>query len=512
MEGYKVEDLQLQLWKSMYEIWVKGHLCDAVIQTKDGEIKVHRLIMTSCSPFFSSVNKCHTNGTTVYSYDLSDERKEIVFVIIKMLYTGYLDISLENVKYVQKLCELLDLEKPISVCKHFQETFEDGTICVLASVTAVDASQPESLEKPNSSEKEETVDIKTINNNIKETTKTDLYIAEQLVNMVNSTASRRNDHPDNISDNFSPGDQCVNEDGNDDDHDPLYEPKDDEDEEENVRVSSTKTSRKSSLPAIDRRKSRRKFSQERIVQEEEAQMKDKFRSVSVSKVNDQEKTRQTRSSVQKSLKTSKLSSRLITKKRKAIENTNKILDEKKRRLEQIDNTENNTLDQNSNPQIPLENIADISSSGKAITGRNSKNSMTKLAKEPEVCSECGEQFVSKLTLKRHRMKQHSTPKANFVSPEDDLKRNTTHHKTSQSFKCVVCKQTFPSPILLAEHVQTAHPELQCQTCGQSFGTKAELTKHGKSHMASSQKSTDKNLIKCRLCKEFFKKGNYLGLQ
>lgn len=87
------------------------------------------------------------------------------------------------------------------------------------------------------------------------------------------------------------------------------------------------------------------------------------------------------------------------------------------------------------------------------------------------------------------------------SDQNSLARHRKLHDSDQSFQCLECQRTFPSPALLRRHLSLHYPQnrapIPCMYCGRRFMTKADLANHEESHL-----SNDRVHI-CDICNKSF---------
>ncbi|VEN60970.1 unnamed protein product [Callosobruchus maculatus] len=133
-----------------------------------------------------------------------------------------------------------------------------------------------------------------------------------------------------------------------------------------------------------------------------------------------------------------------------------------------------------------------------------------------LCDECGENFVSSVSLQRHKESAHGekyyfcTPCNIKLKSKKEIRdhRNTQDHlynymeKKGKSKRkdCDYCDESFGNYLLLKKHLREVHPEYQirCGLCGTIFAVAAELAAHIR-RKACKFPTNDEDTIQCKRC-------------
>ena len=106
--------------KSKHTARKQGVLCDFIIKADDGEeFPVHRDIMAASSEYFramilGNMQESHTGECT-----LKGVSKEDVKTIVDFVYTGVLDLTMDNVLDVLSLTNYFSISEAVKICCDF---------------------------------------------------------------------------------------------------------------------------------------------------------------------------------------------------------------------------------------------------------------------------------------------------------------------------------------------------------------------------------------------------------
>ncbi|XP_048252087.1 zinc finger protein 62 homolog isoform X1 [Haliotis rufescens] len=92
---------QGNIMRSLYVFYKESYMCDTTLQAKDGEVKVHSLVLAACSEIFKAQITKKSNARTLWLSDLTLREVEMV---VKVIYTGELqpqDTNTYNLKILK---------------------------------------------------------------------------------------------------------------------------------------------------------------------------------------------------------------------------------------------------------------------------------------------------------------------------------------------------------------------------------------------------------------------------
>ncbi|XP_060077039.1 zinc finger protein 658B-like [Ylistrum balloti] len=115
----EVPGFQCGLMETLYGLWQRGQLCDAVIHTSNGSVEAHRAVLCAASPYLHNMEVSDRQQFRVSHYHLQVGRLEDVTVILRLFYTGKFAVSSENVENLMQLCLFLQVGEAVKVCQRF---------------------------------------------------------------------------------------------------------------------------------------------------------------------------------------------------------------------------------------------------------------------------------------------------------------------------------------------------------------------------------------------------------
>lgn len=99
-----------------------------------------------------------------------------------------------------------------------------------------------------------------------------------------------------------------------------------------------------------------------------------------------------------------------------------------------------------------------------------------------MCSACGEMLATVCGLKKHRLTCQSAGQT--FSRRADLSAHRRVHLQHKPFTCPTCGKGFTAPGSVRVHLLTVHAGLKpfsCGVCGKAFSQQSGLTAHQRTH-------------------------------
>ena len=140
------------------------------------------------------------------------------------------------------------------------------------------------------------------------------------------------------------------------------------------------------------------------------------------------------------------------------------------------------------------------------THENPTSSSAKRVRKEVQCTDCGNILKGSLSLKSHKLSQHTTERPHKCSicpklfPSENTRNMHERIHTEQILHCTVCNKQCPNRPSLVRHKRSVHKAVMfdCQICDQKFRTASGFQKHNLQH---KENETEKD--ECDLCGDQF---------
>lgn len=108
------------------EMWRNQLLCDAIIRTGTTDTKAHRLVLVAACPMLQTMENAAIGSHL--EVRLSPEiKQESVQTFLKYLYEGFMMLTGENYKDVEKIAKILQVESIVRCCVDFSKCLSEKT-------------------------------------------------------------------------------------------------------------------------------------------------------------------------------------------------------------------------------------------------------------------------------------------------------------------------------------------------------------------------------------------------
>lgn len=116
---YRITNYSDELLQCMYQLQKKGHLCDTLLNCKDGSILIHSLVLLSCG--CQNITNYLSVEDSQYSLKLQDFTVKTVCCFVQTIYTGEIQLIPDTISEFRKLCSVLGLEKAAVAVRAMEE-------------------------------------------------------------------------------------------------------------------------------------------------------------------------------------------------------------------------------------------------------------------------------------------------------------------------------------------------------------------------------------------------------
>ncbi|XP_057311311.1 kelch-like protein 20 [Hydractinia symbiolongicarpus] len=105
-------------------------LCDVVLQVNKKKYPTHRSVLAACSPYFLAMFNGDMKESAEKTIVLKDVKEDIIELIIDFVYTGNLNVNIENVESILEHATLLQFSEVRLLACNFLEQQLDPENCV----------------------------------------------------------------------------------------------------------------------------------------------------------------------------------------------------------------------------------------------------------------------------------------------------------------------------------------------------------------------------------------------
>ncbi|XP_062606471.1 zinc finger protein 768-like isoform X8 [Saccostrea cucullata] len=113
-------------------MWKNQLLCDAVIKTGTINTKAHRLVLIAACPMLQHLENASL-GSHLEVRMAADIKQSSVISFLRYLYEGFMTLTEENCKDIEKMGKLLQVESVVKCCSDFYKCLSEKTGMKMAS-------------------------------------------------------------------------------------------------------------------------------------------------------------------------------------------------------------------------------------------------------------------------------------------------------------------------------------------------------------------------------------------
>ena len=106
----------------MHVAWIDQAICDVVLQTADGDLLAHRLVLAAISPTLDALFRQKppdVDPTLTPQINLVEFRRETVADVVNFAYTGSIELDCKNIGPVTACAKELDFEIVVRICDDY---------------------------------------------------------------------------------------------------------------------------------------------------------------------------------------------------------------------------------------------------------------------------------------------------------------------------------------------------------------------------------------------------------
>ncbi|XP_062604024.1 zinc finger and BTB domain-containing protein 3-like isoform X3 [Saccostrea cucullata] len=106
-------------------MWKNQVLCDAVIKAGNSHIKAHRVVLVAACPMLHSMKNASV-GSNLEVRLAADIKPEAINTFLQYLYEGFMMLTEENCKDVEKIARVLQVDSILKCCADFYKCLHTG--------------------------------------------------------------------------------------------------------------------------------------------------------------------------------------------------------------------------------------------------------------------------------------------------------------------------------------------------------------------------------------------------
>jgi hypothetical protein len=112
------------------ELRKDGQLCDVALKVGTKQIPTHRAVLAASSPYFRAMFTTDMAEASQEVVTMKDVDPDVLDRLIEFIYTGYLDVTIENVQDLLAVASLIQLESVQEICCDFLKENLEPSNCL----------------------------------------------------------------------------------------------------------------------------------------------------------------------------------------------------------------------------------------------------------------------------------------------------------------------------------------------------------------------------------------------
>ena len=115
--------------KSLHKLRQNEEYTDVTLQSGDVQIQCHRVVLAAASDYFKAMFKCALKESKSDTVQMTME-PEVLTSVLDYVYTGEIELTIDNVESVVKACDVLQLARLMAACEEFMVAQINAANCV----------------------------------------------------------------------------------------------------------------------------------------------------------------------------------------------------------------------------------------------------------------------------------------------------------------------------------------------------------------------------------------------
>ncbi|XP_040183005.1 actin-binding protein IPP-like [Rana temporaria] len=122
--------LKVSILTGLKEMYFSESLCDVTIQTEEEHFLCHRVVLASVSPYFRALFMSPMKEATLGEVCLSDVPSTVLQIILHYIYTGEVDVTMDNVEELFIVSGRLQITAMQDLCSRYLAMRIDNENCL----------------------------------------------------------------------------------------------------------------------------------------------------------------------------------------------------------------------------------------------------------------------------------------------------------------------------------------------------------------------------------------------
>ncbi|XP_048780896.2 protein glass-like isoform X3 [Ostrea edulis] len=125
-KAYMNQIFSSSLMGQVAEMWRNQFLCDAIIRTGSTDTKAHRLVLVAACPMLQTMENAAV-GSHLEVRLSAEIKPESVQTFLKYLYEGFMMLTGDNYRDIEKIAKILQVESVVRCCTDFSKCLSEKT-------------------------------------------------------------------------------------------------------------------------------------------------------------------------------------------------------------------------------------------------------------------------------------------------------------------------------------------------------------------------------------------------
>lgn len=127
---YEANSLPSEAFTVLFQFFREQKLCDVVIQAGERKLKCHRVVLSSCSPYFRGMFTNEMMECTQDTVVIQGLSEDAVIQLINFIYTRKITINIDNIEALLTAAAVFQLDSVVHACCEFMKRHLHPSNCL----------------------------------------------------------------------------------------------------------------------------------------------------------------------------------------------------------------------------------------------------------------------------------------------------------------------------------------------------------------------------------------------